>query len=407
MGCCTNFLDFCRRTAIDGLFDRHRTLHFFSSAGRRCDFRPSTWLPAPLHLVRPLLGLTYLSLTEKLGIARAMLRLARLNSHDSSAGPTVLAWLQEQRQSPVAIERFWKVVLVSALAESLDRASLAAARKVFLDGFLAHRQAAQILVPQVSLHELYDQRVGGWLQDRGAILHFESLVDCVLGDPTRVSGLRLANGSERAFDFVVIAVPWNRVTRLMPPAISSVIDPASELANIPSAPISSVHLWFDRPLTDLPHAVLIERLSQWVFAHRPATQTGEHYYQVVISASHDLAGRNRQEVIREVLADLAAVFPQAPAAQLLRSRLITEQHAVFSVRPGLDTIRQPQQTPIPNLLLAGDWTGTGWPATMEGAVRSGYLAAQAILTTLGRPEKIVVPDLPREWLTKWGMKDEG
>src|SRR5207249_2245361 len=126
----------------------------------------------------------------------------------------------------------------------------------------------------------------------------------------------------------------------------------------------------------------------------------EHYYQVVISASHDLAGRQRQAIVDEILADLRSVFPAAQSAHLLRWQLVTDQDAVFSVRPGLNAIRPQQQTAIGNLLLAGDWTRTGWPATMEGAVRSGYLAAEAILVQLGRPKPVLVPDLPRNWLAK-------
>ena len=146
MGCCTNFLDFCQRTGIAELFTRHTDAAFLSArmAGDATS-TPSRWLPAPLHLVGPLLSLNYLSLGDKLAIARAMLRLFATAAIRPTLpdGPTVLSWLHEQRQAPAAIERFWKVVLVSALAESLDRASLAAARKVFVDGFLAHPDACR------------------------------------------------------------------------------------------------------------------------------------------------------------------------------------------------------------------------------------------------------------------------
>lgn len=400
MGCCTNFLHFCRQTGIADLLTHQRTLHFLGPDGRRCDFSPSRWLPAPLHLVAPLLGLSYLSWTEKWGIARAMVRLVQAPSTDSPADRSVLAWLHDQRQSEAAIERFWKVVLVSALGESLDRASLAAARKVFVDGFLAHRDAATLFVPRSSLGELYDQRVASWLRGQGATIHLESSVTAIEGDVSHAAGLRLAEGAQREFDFFVLAVPWHRVTKLMPAEVHDVIDPGSAFASIPSAPISSVHLWFDASLTDLPHAILVERLSQWVFAREFAQNPTEHYYQVVISASHNLAGRDRREVVEEIVRDLAAVFPKTSAARLLRWQLITEPQAVFSVRPGLDAIRPTQQTAVPNLFLAGDWTRTGWPATMESAVRSGYLAAEGVLNQLGRPEQIVVPDLSRNWLTK-------
>src|SRR5207245_3945533 len=136
------------------------------------------------------------------------------------------------------------------------------------------------------------------------------------------------------------------------------------------------------------------------FARPPSGDNCEHYYQAVISASHDLGGRQRQAIVDEILSDLRSVFPAAQTAHLLRWQVVTDQDAVFSVRPGLDAIRPQQQTAIGNLLLAGDWTRTGWPATMEGAVRSGYLAAEAILLQLGRPEPVLVPALPRSWLTR-------
>jgi protoporphyrinogen oxidase len=219
-------------------------------------------------------------------------------------------------------------------------------------------------------------------------------------DGQRACRLQQANGAEGRFDFVILAVPWQRVAKLLAPPLRAVVDSNDAFASIPSSPISSIHLWFDRPLTELPHAVLVDRLSQWVFAREIEGQAGQHYYQVVISASHDLASRERQSVLDEVVGDLRAVFPAAAEAQLLRWQLITEHQAVFSVRPGLDLIRPQQQTAISNLLLAGDWTRTGWPATMESAVRSGYLAAEAILAQLGRPESIMAPDLARGWLAR-------
>src|SRR5262245_21077984 len=400
MGCCTNFIDFCDRTGLDDLFVRHSTLHFFGPDGRRSDFTPSRWLPAPLHLVGPLFSLKYLSWNDKRSIASAMLALVNLPLVEDAKGQTVLNWLTHQRQTPTAIERFWKVVLVSALAESLNRASLAAARKVFVDGFLASRSASDILVPCVSLDELYDRRVATWLQQHGACISRESTVVSLIERETRVAGLQLADGRSLEFDFVILAVPWTGVGKLLPPHLVDLVDPQNQFPTIASSPISSVHLWFDRPITDLPHAVFAVSLAQWVFARRTETNAKEHYYQVVISASSDLAGRDRQAVAHEVLGDLQKAFPDARSASLLRWQLITEQQAVFSVRPGLDAIRPMQQTAIHNLLLAGDWTKTGWPATMEGAVRSGYLAAEAILTNLGRPERVLAADLPRNWLTK-------
>ncbi len=187
-----------------------------------------------------------------------------------------------------------------------------------------------------------------------------------------------------------------------------------------------MHLWFDRPIlfppgslrtgnrsqhprVELPHAVLIDRLSQWIFnrdvlhardsASLRKPENGErsesdHNYQVIISASRNIASSTQQEVIEQVVRELADVFPQAGEAALLHARLVTEHRAVFSVQPGAESCRPPQQSPIANVQLAGDWTRTGWPSTMEGAVRSGFLAAENVLRLLGRPEAVVQPDLP-------------
>jgi squalene-associated FAD-dependent desaturase len=407
MGCCTNYLDFCRRTGIAELFERHKTLHFFGPDDVRSDFRSSRWLPAPLHLAPALLGLKHLSVGEKWAIACAILRLVRTPPTDSADSPTVLAWLQEQRHPPRAIERFWQVVLVSALGESLDRASLAAARKVLLDGFVSHAGAADVYIPTTSLARLYD-RVAEHLQARGVTLHLETPVRHV-----HEGSIQLVEGTSRSCQFVILAADWRRAGGMLSPALHSRLPQVASAGDFGSAPITGVHLWLDRPITDLPHAVLVGRLSQWVFARdrrrtdlqsvpagRITSPSHEYYYQVVISASHDLAGRARQDIIDEVLADLRAVFPAATGAQLLRWQLITEHDAVFSVRPGLDELRPPQQTPIPGLILAGDWTATGWPATMEGAIRSGYLAAEAVLAQLGRPERLLVADLPHGWLVR-------
>ncbi|MBC7857034.1 MAG: squalene/phytoene synthase family protein [Pirellulaceae bacterium] len=391
MGCCTTFLGFCRRTGIIDQFERHRTLHFFGPEGQKCDFRGSRWLPAPLHLGPALMGLTYLSLGERMRIAFALLKLARLPAKEQPCAMTIGAWLQQQKQSPRCIERFWQVVLVSALGESLNRASLTAARKVFVDGFMSSREAGDVWIPKVPLTELYE-RIAVWLTKRGVAIRPAAAVERIEPHQDGELSIQFREGPPQNFGSVICAVPWRQAAEILPAAA------ASHIPVIHSAPITSLHLWFDRPMTPLPHAVLVGQLSQWVFARSPSPgsesgvgfqpaqnqESAEHYYQVVISASHELTGREREDVVREVLGDLNAVFPLSRDAKLLRWRIITEGEAVFSVRPGLEVQRPSQQTSVPNLFLAGDWTATGWPSTMESAVRSGYLAADGVMHELRR-----------------------
>jgi squalene-associated FAD-dependent desaturase len=433
MGCCTNLDDFCRRAGLSECFRRFAALHFVLPGGGRYDFSARRWLPAPLHLLPGLLGLGYLARPDRWAIARAMLRLARERPDPRDEAPTIGAWLRGQGQSQQAIDRFWSVVLVSALGETLDRASLSAARKVLLDGFLASRRAWELVVPQRPLGELW-QRARQWLSRLGATIQLGSRVERIEGDGRRAAAVLLADGTRRPFDFVVAAVPWWQIRKLLDPSLLAAMPLVAQAEQLEPSPITAVHLWFDRALTPLPHAAIVPGeilpateslsnavplpfcnggqarplnglplprswLSQWVFAD-PQPDPARWHYQVVISASHALRGRNRVEILKEVRGELEQVWPEARQAKLLRWLLFVQPAAVFSVRPGSDRLRPAQQTPVANLLLAGDWTATGWPATMEGAVRSGYLAVEGILASLDRAERVVVKDLPRGWLVR-------
>jgi squalene-associated FAD-dependent desaturase len=396
MGCCTNFLDFCRRTGSESCFRRDRTLHFIGPKGERCDFAGSVWLPAPLHLASSFWRLKFLSRTSRWAVIRGMRALAR---RPTQSDQTIAAWLQEQRQPAEAIEHFWSVVLVSALGESLDRASLHAARKVFVDGFMAHRDAYHLLVPTMPLVELYDRYVIPWLTERDVTIRKSATVARLSHDGQRISGVALANGEFIEAEHVIVAVPWRAAIRLLQGTLAEAL--SEPWRQIESSPITGIHLWFDRPITDLPHAVLVGRLSQWLFARSTADEKGRSYYQVVISASRQLAGRKPEDIQAEVVSDLQGVFPQAREAHLLQGRVVTQPESVFSVSPEFERLRAAQATAIPGLVLAGDWTATGWPATMESAVRSGYLAAEAVLASAAQPTRFLIADLPRSWLMRW------
>ncbi|MEX0586726.1 MAG: hydroxysqualene dehydroxylase HpnE, partial [Pirellulales bacterium] len=387
MGCCTAWLDFCRRTGIDSLLRRDRVLNFIAPDGTMRRFAAVGWLPAPLHLAPAFLRLTFLSLGERLAVAKAMMQLARENEADyDPQAPTIGQWLRRQGQTERAIEQFWGLVLTSALGETVERASLAAARKVFVDGFLKDREAHEIYLPRVPLGELYDVHVAGWLKARGVVVKTGSPIARIAGDERGATHLELPDGSRRHFDHYVVATTWHQAQPLLDPALASAVPALHDSAALESSPITAVHLWFDRPITRLPHAVLVGKLSQWVFA-RPiasgAPLSDGHYYQVVISASQSLAARRGTSVAQQVVDELMHAFPRARDAKLLRSRVVTQRDAVFSPRPGTDRLRPPQRTRVPNLFLAGDWTATGWPATMESAVRSGYAAAEGVLEAIG------------------------
>lgn len=400
MGCCTNFRHFQQTVGLADCFRREKELHFVGPDGAVHRFAAAR-RPAPLHLLPAFRRLTYLSRADLRAVNRGLRALCRVRA------PSELSfhdWLIAQRQTPTAIERFWHVVLVSALSETLDRIDVGHARKVFVDGFLANRHGWEVEIPTVTLDELYGPRLQRWLDDRRAVVRLQAGVERIVVEDGRAAGVEMRDGSRVPADFVVAAVPFDRLPALLPQALRD--DRAiGELGKLQSAPISSVHLWFDRPVTELPHAVFVDRLSQWMFNRsqlqsRPAGDAASHYYQVVISASRSLADVSQQQTIDRVVAELSAIWPETARATLQHARVVTEHKAVFSVVPGVDRWRPPQQSPVPNLQWAGDWTNTGWPATMEGAVRSGYLAAENILARLNRGAVVLQPDLPVAFLSK-------
>ncbi|MBL9083905.1 MAG: FAD-dependent oxidoreductase [Planctomycetales bacterium] len=401
MACCTNFADFCRRTGLSDSFRRAGVLHFFGPDGQRYELRATSGLPAPLHLLPSLMKLGYLTRRERLSVIAAVGRLARLR--DGLDDQSIGQWLREQRQTPQAVERFWAPVLLSALGETLDKASLKYARKVYVDGFLANRDSYQVDVPQVPLSELFGERVPDWLRERGAMINTGIPIRSIRRTGAGRYELDLGDDVRREAARVVVALPWRKASDVLAP-VAAEWPAVRQWRSMQGSPISGVHLWFDRRLTELPHAVLVGTLAQWMFQPALATSTsaqnGEHYYQVVVSASYDLEAMDKAAAVEQIVRELTTAFPQAREAKLLRHRIVTEREAVFSARPGLDALRPAQKSSLAGLFVAGDWTSTGWPGTMESAVRSGYAAAEELLGDLGRPRRFLAADLPMAWLSR-------
>jgi len=405
MECCTAFLHFCRLTGLDRYLRRQTELHFVARDGRVNRFR-SVPLPAPLHLLPALGRLSWLSRSQRREIRRGLMALAR----DRQAAHTQHSfahWLQSHGQSPETVEHFWNLVLVSALSETPDRIAVRYARKVFLDGFLSNASAWRVHIPTVPLGELYGSRLANWFAEHGISVRLQCRVAELRESDDGGCDVVLVDGEIVRADRVILAVPHHLVSALVPDSLKQ--HPAvRNLESIETAPISSVHLWFDRPITSLPHAVFVDRMSQWLFNRDLLCDTDRHnrgyYVQVVISASRQLTGESRDDIVQAVLRDLGEVWPATRAATVLHSRVVTEHRAVFSVTPGIDALR-PRQTALVEgttgetfgraaCYLAGDWTATGWPSTMESAVRSGFLAAEAVLASCDRPQRIMPPEHP-------------
>jgi squalene-associated FAD-dependent desaturase len=388
MGCCTNFTHFCRTVGIDSFLQAQSPLYFMTP-DRKISRLEADPVPAPFHLARSLLRSHYLNLGEKIQIAWGLLCLRLANPNDDQP---LLRWLKCHRQTDRTIRRFWATVLTSALNESIDRMGLKYARKVFVDGFLRHRKGFEVQLPTVPLIRFYGEELQQTLQKNGIEVHLNTGVKTIEIDKKKVHQLRLRDDRVLQADWYISSVPFERFLGLMPEEVIRENPTFQQISLLEPSPITSIHFWFDQPICAYPHLVLIDCLSQWVF-NRGEIVPGEHYLQVVVSASHEAKTLGREKLIEAIYSELLHILPEVAKAKLIRSKVITEHSATFSAFPGVDNIRSPQETPISNLILSGDWTRTGWPATMEGAVRSGYLASEIILNRTGRPERLVQPDL--------------
>jgi squalene-associated FAD-dependent desaturase len=392
LGCCTNLIEFYRRIGVEDKIRWYERLTFLEPGGRASVIEPSS-LPAPLHTAPAFLRAACLNLPDKLAIAAAMAALAPVMPRDK--GESFLTWLRRHGQTERAIDRFWKTVLVSALNEEIDRVSVPCAAQVVRESFLKSAAAGRMGVPTVPLTELYNT-AGDYIGARGGEVRFRSSVDSFRAEFAGVT-LFLAGGEEN-FDFVVFALPFDVLSNTLPQ--TSAAEPLRQtLGRFETSPITGIHLWFDRQITDLEHAVLLDRTIQWMF-HKSKllgreTERNGSYVELVVSSSKTLVEKSRPEIVELGMSELREFFPAARAANLVKSTVIKEVHATYSPRPGVDIYRPPPETVWPRVFLAGDWTATGWPATMEGAVRSGYAAAERVARVAGlRNAAFLQPDLP-------------
>jgi len=364
--CCVNLLDFYQKLGVRDRIKFYREFYFLEPGGRLSVLRRGR-LPAPFHFTGSFLRMHCLSRADKMSIGRALAALRReRNRRKDLDRISMLDWLLQKRQTPHAIDRFWRQILVSAVNEDLDRMAATHGFQVFWLAFLARADSYEMGVPNVPLGDLYN--AAAWKRLSNVHMHFRSPVERI-----EESGF-VVDGSLVTADHYICALPFER--------LEAVGLPAPKLEH---SPITGVHLWFDREITTLPHATLLDRTMQWMF-----NKDSGRYLQLVVSASRDLTALSRNEIIDIAVGDLRLYFPRVREATLLKAHVIKEQRATFSGAPETESLRPTPECGLPKAFLAGDWTRTGWPATMEGAVRSGYLAAEAVAQAAGKPATFLV-----------------
>ncbi|MDW5266035.1 MULTISPECIES: hydroxysqualene dehydroxylase HpnE [Acidobacteriaceae] len=396
LGCCTNILDLCNQAGIAGTIRWYDELTFLEPGGRRSLLRPGI-LPAPAHQAISFLRAPMLTLRDKTAIAAGLARFLRGYPADDSE--SFASWLKRTGQTDRAIRHFWEPVVVGALNDTFERCSVKYAGKVFHESFLRSAPAGRLGIPTAPLSEFFSP-IAELAQRKGVAVKLKSGIDRIQQTPDK--RWQVEAGSEiYTASSVILATDFRQTKNMLADLSGSNSAPGGDFGKFMVAPITTVHLWYDRDVVGIDHAVLLDTRIQWMFAksriRRWPAERGS-YLELVISASWPELEMGREEILSSAIREFELFFPAAKTAKLVKSGVLKEARATFSVTPGLDRFRPKQATQWPGLYLAGDWTATEWPATMEGAVRSGRLAAGALM---GDSSRFMAPELPAQGLMRW------
>jgi squalene-associated FAD-dependent desaturase len=390
--CCTSYLALLDRLGVAGKVALQRRLDIpvrSPLASRAARLRRNA-LPAPLHLGASLLRYPLLDRGQRLRFVRAALALRRVDRTDPATDARAFGdWLREHGQDARAIAALWDLVGIATLNAPAERASLALAAMVFQVGLLTRAGAADIGWSLVPLGELHGEAAGRCLRDAGARVVTGNRVGRI--EPRGHGWLVGVGGEEHVVDQVVLAVPPPVAEGLLPPG--SVPMPPGWSARLGSSPIVNAHVVLDRRVMTEPFVAGVGTPVQWVFDRtvQSGLTGGGQYLAMSLSAADELIDVPVGTLRERLLPELVALLPEAASATVLDFFVSRERHATFRPEPGSGALRPPARTASPGLFLAGAWTDTGWPATMEGAVRSGESAATAALAASVPPAREAEP----------------
>jgi squalene-associated FAD-dependent desaturase len=386
--CCTAYRGFLRRIGSEGrvVLQRRMAIPVVAPGGRVSWLRRSA-LPAPLHLARSLATYRHLTLNARSRAGLTALALRRLDPADPALDRISFgAWLRARREPVGAIEALWELIALPTLNLRADGASLALAAMVFRTGLLTDSAAADVGYARVPLSELHGEPAARALERTGARVHLRAAVRAVAPGEDGEWRVRLDDGTVDA-DAVVVAVPHDRAKAMLPPGATPT---QRRWDAIGFSPIVNVHVLYDRPVMTAPFVAGIRSPVQWAFDRGAVTGAPPgRFLAVSISGAHAEIDERVETLRVRFLPALAEILPAARGAGVDRFFVTREPRATIRQEPGVGALRPPQQTNLPGLALAGAWTDTGWPATMESAVRSGLAAAREVLAA-GRHKP--VPD---------------
>ncbi len=400
-GCCTNLVGFYERIGVVDKIKWSCEMTMIEPGGRRSQLG-SSWLPAPLHGLPKLMAASAFSFADKISLGRAFAALMRRAPQNSAE--SLGSWLVRNGQTQGSIERFWRLVISSALNADLDSIALPYAAKVIRELFMNSTHAGSMGMSTVPLSELYAGAEQYLFQRQSDIL-LNTNVESVRWDSSSSQWMLSTRAGDVSAHFLVLALPFEAMAKLLPhmPVAAGVERLKQQIHQHQHWPICSVHLWFDREITALDHAVLLDRELHWMYNKgrlQPWRKVNGSYLELVVSASKKFAELPRERAIDQAVKELAEFFPEVSTARLEKAALVKEIRATFGVPPGIDEARPFVASPWPNCFLAGDWTATGWPSTMESAARSGHIASEALCEITGEKRAFLVPDLKPQGLMR-------
>jgi zeta-carotene desaturase len=337
-------------------------------------------LPAPWHLLVGVLRSDSFTWPEK----REILRLGRAIRAEGDSDQrlerlTVEEWLSALGQSEKLCRNFWNLLSIAALNEDPRRAAAVLFKRVLRLALFTSPADSRLAIPRAGLSECYTDAAAAYITARRGRVEPGRSVSGFLMSNGVCEGVQLANGERIEARTVISAVPWFEFVKLLPADLLRSDAYFTNILALRPAPIISINLWFDRAITDLDFAGLRGTTVQWLFNTSKIHGSGDNHITLVLSGAHAHIGRAKEELLAIARRELGELLPAAREAKLMHSLIIKERFATFSPCVGVEQVRPAARSPIRGLYLAGDWTATGLPATIEGAVQSGYTAAQEIL----------------------------
>lgn len=387
MGCCTQYLDLLKeigsshKAFLQSKLEIEIELH-----GQRSHLSSTPFL-GPLHMLPSLMKYKHINLADKLLIVYAMIiakftnRSKNIRSLDNQ---TFYQWLKKRHQTEHAIKNLWNLIILPTLNDDVKQVSANMALMVIQEGFLKKYGDATLGYSTVGLNSLTGDPAKQYIQNKGGHLLMGKSAKSILMTNGRINAIKLSDNSLITADAYVSALPFDELLKLLPAQLSETPF-FSKTNKLNSSPILGIHIWYDRPIMKETLMTFIDSPIQWVF-NKTIIQNhnlcSNQYVCISVSGAWEYINKSKESLLNIFSKEMQRLFPKAQTANIEKFLVVKQPEATLRCNMGVAKLRPSQKTPVQNMFLAGEWTDTGWPSTMESAVRSGALAASFVTESI-------------------------